>query len=148
MAKHDINHRFGFLVNEVGRLYGRRFDQLSRQKLGLSRAQCRLIAILARHEGIAPLTQTELAERLDLTTMGVASLCKRLELGGWVTRRVSSTDSRANEIILEPKAHAELRAAYAISDKVQVQALQGLSAQQRDALMDMLRHIHANLTAP
>ena len=148
MAKSDINNRFGFLVNEVGRLYGRRFDQLSRQQLGLSRAQCRLINILARHAGDTPLTQTELADRLDLTTMGVASLCKRLESGGWVTRRVSPTDSRANEIVLQPKALDELKAAHAISDKVQVQALQGLSAQQRSALMDMLHHIHNNLTAP
>lgn len=148
MTQSDINHRFGFLVSEVGRLYGRRFDKLSRQQLGLSRAQCRLINILARHDAEVPLTQTELADRLDLTTMGVASLCKRLESGGWVTRRVSPADSRANEIILQPKAFAELKGAYAISDKVQLQALRGLTAQQRTALLEMLHLIHENLTAP
>lgn len=148
MKKSDISHRFGFLVNEVGRLYGRRFDKLSRQQLGLSRAQCRLVNILALHQGPAPLTQTELADRLDLTTMGVASLCKRLESGGWVTRRVSLSDSRANEIILQDKAMAELKAAHAISDKVQLQALQGLTPAQRETLMDLLHQVHANLIAP
>ena len=148
MATGDINFRFGFLVNEVGRLYGRRFDKLSRQQLGLSRAQCRLINILARHQGDTPLSQTELADRLDLTTMGVASMCKRLESGGWVSRNTSATDGRANEIVLQPKALAELKAAHAISDKVQAQALQGLTPQQRSALMEMLRHIHGNLTVP
>jgi hypothetical protein len=42
MKKPDLSQRFGFLVNEVGRLYGRQFDQLSRTEVGLSRAQCRL----------------------------------------------------------------------------------------------------------
>ena len=148
MATTDINLRFGFLVNEVGRLYGKRFDQLSRQKLGLSRAQCRLINILARHTGDEPLRQAELAERLDLSTMAVASLCKRLEAGGWVTRKVSQSDSRANETLLQAKALQELQAAHAISDKVQAQAMKGLSAAQRNTLMDLLRQVHANLTAP
>ena len=50
MKKLDFSHRFGFVVNEVGRLYGRQFDQLSREELGLSRAQCRLIGQVAYNE--------------------------------------------------------------------------------------------------
>ena len=65
MKKQDYSNRFGFLVNEVGRLYGRHFDQLSRQQLGLSRAQCRLLGVLAMHQGERPLNQAELAGRLD-----------------------------------------------------------------------------------
>jgi len=146
MTQADLNHRFGFLVNEVGRLYGRRFDQLSRKKLGLSRAQCRLIHILAQHDGDEPLRQAEVAEQLDITTMGVASLCKRLEAGGWVARSVSPSDSRANALELLPKARVELEAAYAISDSVQAQALQGLTPQQRSTLMELLHRVHGNLT--
>ena len=146
MAGTDINHRFGFLVNEVGRLYGKRFDQLSRQNLGLSRAQCRLLNILARHDGAVPLKQFELAERLELSSMAVASLCKRLEAGGWVTRQASPDDCRANDIVLQPKAVAELQVAYGLSDTVQAQALQGLTEQQCGTLMALLQQVHANLT--
>jgi hypothetical protein len=39
MKKYDFSHRFGFLVNEVGRLYGRHVRPVSRERLGLSRAQ-------------------------------------------------------------------------------------------------------------
>lgn len=145
-TKININNRFGFLVSEVGRLYGRQFDQMSRQKLGLSRAQCRLIAFLALHTGDVPLRQTELADLMELTTMGVASLCKRLEAGGWVTRTSSPSDGRANEIVLQPKAYEELQAALAISNKVQAKALQGLTPEQCTTLMDLLRHVHGNLT--
>ena len=74
MKKIDLSQRFGFVVNEVGRLYGRQFDQLSREELGLSRAQCRLIGQVAYSEdGHAP-TQAEIAQNLDLTPMAVATL--------------------------------------------------------------------------
>jgi DNA-binding MarR family transcriptional regulator len=146
VSKRDFSHRFGFLVNEVGRLYGRRFDQLSRQQLGLSRAQCRLLGVLAQHEGERPLTQAELAERLDLTPMGVTSLCDRMEAGGWIRRQASPSDRRANEISLQRKAHEGLDAALGLGDEVQDQALSGLSATERGQLMSLLRKVHANLT--
>ena len=147
MKKRDFTHRLGFLVNEVGRLYSRRFDQLSRQKLGLSRAQCRLLGVIATHDGDRPLTQAELASRLDLTPMGVASLCDRMEAGGWIRRQASPNDRRANEISLRPQADKGLDAALEISDSVQARALAGMSAAERDQLVALLRKVHANLTS-
>ena len=147
MKKRDFIHRFGFLVNEVGRLYGRAFDQQARGKLGLSRAQCRLIGVLAAHGDESPLSQTELAERLDLTPMGVASLCDRMQASGWLRRRPSPTDRRINEIELEPAAHKALDAALAVGDRIQDEALAGLSAAERAQLMALLRKVHANLSA-
>lgn len=148
MKKQDYSNRFGFLVNEVGRLYGRHFDQLSRQQLGLSRAQCRLLGVLAMHQGERPMTQAELSGRLDLTAMGITSLCDRLEAGAWIKRQPSPTDRRAKEIVLEDKAKLELEAALAIGDVVQTQALTGLDAAQRKQLMSLLRKVHGNLTSP
>jgi DNA-binding MarR family transcriptional regulator len=145
MSKYDFSRRFGFLVNEVGRLYGRAFDQLARE-LGLSRAQVRLIGVLAAHQGDKPLTQAELAERLDVTTMGVTSLCDRMEAAGWLKRRPSSTDRRANEIELQPAAHQALERAMSLSDTVQARALSGLSATERSQLMALLRKVHSNLS--
>src|ERR1700712_3486712 len=104
MKRLDFSPRFGFVVNEGGRLYGRQFDQLSRENLGLSRAQCRLLSQVAQNGGDRPWTQSELAHQLDLTPMGVATLCDRMESAGWITRRPSSTDRRANSIELQPRA--------------------------------------------
>ena len=47
----DLERSFGFLVNDVARLFGRRFDHNGR-RLGLTRAQCRTLGYLARNEGI------------------------------------------------------------------------------------------------
>ena len=85
----EFSNRVGFIVNEVGRLYGRQFDQLSREELGLSRAQCRLIGQVKYRETGRPPTQAELAQHLDLTPMAVATLVDRMEAAGWITRRPS-----------------------------------------------------------
>jgi DNA-binding MarR family transcriptional regulator len=147
MKKHDFSHRFGFIVNEVGRLYGRQFDQLSRVELGLSRAQCRLIAQVAYNESDHPATQAELAQNLDLTPMAVATLVDRMEAAGWITRRPSETDRRANAIELQPRAEAALEKAVAVSDRVQESALAGFSAAERKQLVAMLQRVRANLHA-
>ncbi len=145
MKRHDFSHRFGFLVNEVGRLYGRQFDQLSRVELGLSRAQCRLLGQVASHQGEHAPTQAEIAHHLDLTPMAVATLVDRLEAAGWITRRPSATDRRANAIALQPRAEAAIDKAIAVSDRVQDEALAGFSAAERRQLVAMLQRVHANL---
>lgn len=145
MKKPDLSQRFGFVVNEVGRLYGRQFDQLSREELGLSRAQCRLIGQVAYSEaGHAP-TQAELAQNLDLTPMAIATLVDRMEAAGWIARKPSETDRRANTIALQPQAVAALDKAMAVSDRVQDAALAGFSAAERKQLVAMLQRVRANL---
>ena len=147
MQKLDLSQRFGFVVNEVGRLYGRQFDQLSREELGLSRAQCRLIGQVAFSEnGRAP-TQAELAQHLDLTPMAVATLVDRMEAAGWISRRPSATDRRANAIELQPRAEDALANAMEVGDRVQESALAGFDAAERQQLVAMLHRVRANLQA-
>jgi len=143
----EFANRFGFIVNEVGRLYGRQFDQLSREELGLSRAQCRLIGQVAWNESGQPPTQAEIALHLDLTPMAVATLVDRMEAAGWITRRPSQTDRRANAIELQPSAVAALDKAIAVGDRVQEGALAGFSAAERKQLVSMLQRVRANLQA-
>ncbi|OHX14432.1 MarR family winged helix-turn-helix transcriptional regulator [Chromobacterium sphagni] len=140
-----IAERFGFLVSDTGRLYGRVFDQRARQRLGLSLAQCRLLGVLAAHEGEKPLSQAELADLLDLTPMGVATLCDRMQAAGWLRRVPSTTDRRVNEIeLLEPAVEA-LKAAMALGDELQKQAQQGLSPEEDVQLRALLGKVHGNL---
>lgn len=143
--KKDLSQRFAFLVNDVARIYGRHFDKLAREQLGLSRAQCRLLGALSMRDG--PLSQTALADKLDLTPMAVGSLCDRMETAGWIRRQSSTTDRRVNEIHLEPKAQAALEAALAISDSIQLGVMTGMSATERKQLLALLNKAHVNLLA-
>src|SRR5436190_14663106 len=96
--KSALSARFGFLVNDVSRQYSQQFDRLARERLGLSQAQCRLLAVLAWHEGREPLSQAELAQKLGLTAMAVATMCDRLAAAGWVERRAHPEDRRVNHL--------------------------------------------------
>ncbi|WP_434628880.1 MarR family winged helix-turn-helix transcriptional regulator [Chromobacterium sp. CV08] len=143
--KLKLTERFGFLVSDTGRLYGRVFDQRARQQLGLSLAQCRLLGALAAHDGDTGLSQVELADRLDLTPMGVATLCDRMQAAGWLRRMPCPNDRRVNKIELLPPAYDALKSAMALGDELQRQAQQGLDDAEAEQLQALLRKVHANL---
>jgi len=145
--KSDHTQRFSFLVNHVARLHGAHFDRLARERLGLSLAQCRLIGALVRHEGATPLSQVELAQRLDMSAMGVATLCDRMETAGWIRREASTADRRVKWVYPEPRALAAFDDALAISDDVLAHGLANLSAAERKQLIALLRKAREGLLA-
>jgi len=141
----DFSHRFAFLVNEVAKLYGEQFDRAAREALGLSRAQCRLLASLSAHG--EPVSQAALAAEMGLSAMGVVSLVDRMEAAGWVERRPSASDRRVNEIHLLPRAEEALDAAIALSDELHARALASLTASERKTLVVLLRKAREGLIA-
>ena len=145
LMKRDFSDRFGFLVNDVAKLYGDEFDRAARERIGLSRAQCRLLGSLAMHG--EPVSQAALAGEMGLSAMGVASLVDRMEAAGWIERRPSATDRRVNEIHLLPRAERALDAALAVSDDLHARALASLSAAERKSLLALLRKARDGLLA-
>jgi DNA-binding MarR family transcriptional regulator len=140
-----LDRRFGFLVNEIGRLYSLQFDVLGRQQLGLSQAQCRVLAVLAAHEGPQALSQAELAAKLGLSAMAVAGMCDRMAAAGWIRREPRPNDRRANHLHLEPPARKALERALAIGDELSAQTLATLSASERTQLIALLGKARAGL---
>src|ERR1700692_1371610 len=96
----DLERSFGFLVNDVARLFGRRFDHNGR-RLGLTRAQSRTPAYLARNEGI---NQAGLADLLEIKPMTLVRQIDRMEEDGWIERRPDPADRRARRLVLTEKA--------------------------------------------
>lgn len=136
--KRDFSQRFGFLVNDVAKLYGEQFDRLARERIGLTRAQCRLLGALAMHGDEAPMSQVELAQRLDLSAMAVGGLCDRLEAAGWIHRQDSPSDRRVRRVHLAPSAEKALDAALSLSDGLQARALARLTPAERAQLVMLL----------
>src|SRR3954453_17787915 len=145
--KTALASRFGFLVNDVGRQYSQQFDRLARERLGLSQAQCRLLDALAWHEGMAPLSQAELAQKLGLTPMAVATMCDRLAAAGWIERRAHPEDRRINHLHIKPSARKALERAMAVGDELTTRALAGLSAAERTQLLSLLAKARQGLLA-
>ena len=136
--KRDFSRRFGFLVNDVAKLYGEQFDRLARERIGLTRAQCRLLGALAMRGDEAPMSQVELAQQLDLSAMAVGGLCDRLEAAGWIRREASPDDRRVRHVHLASSAKRALDAALSLSDGLQTRALALLSTSERAQLVALL----------
>src|SRR5579883_2438324 len=79
----NLDRSFGYLVHDVARLFGRRFDQRALRYVGLNRSQCRILGCLARDEGI---NQARLAELLEVKPMTLARSI------AWSNRAGSSAD--------------------------------------------------------
>ena len=78
MFREDLSRNFGFILNDVARLMRTRFDRRVKA-LGLTRSQWWVLAYLSREDGM---TQSQLAEELDLGKVAVGGLIDRLEKSG------------------------------------------------------------------
>jgi DNA-binding MarR family transcriptional regulator len=147
LMKPALTHRFGFLVNDVSRQYSQQFDRLARERLGVSQAQCRLLAVLAWHEGEEPLSQAELAQKMGLTAMAIATMCDRLAAAGWIERRAHPEDRRVNHLHIKPAARKALDKAMAIGEELSARCLAGLSAAERTQLLSLLARAREGILA-
>jgi DNA-binding MarR family transcriptional regulator len=134
----------GYLVHDVARLWGRRFDQRARA-FGLSRAQCKALAFLARNEGI---NQIGLAELLEVEPMSLVRLLDRMEEAGWIERHPDPSDRRARRLYLGDKAKPILETTFRLADEIRAEALAALSKSDQEKLIQMLRVVHASLSKP
>jgi MarR family transcriptional regulator, transcriptional regulator for hemolysin len=137
----DPNRSFGFLVHDVARLYGRRFDRNGR-RLGLTRAQCRTLGYLARNEGI---NQAGLADLLEIRPMTLVRQIDRMQEAGWIERRPDPTDRRARRLFLTDKARPVLGRIWDVSSETQDQVLASLSPDEAEQLIDLLRRVHGSM---
>ncbi|HKT95722.1 MAG TPA: MarR family transcriptional regulator [Paraburkholderia sp.] len=140
----DLEKRFGFLLVDVGRLYGKRYDELAKSSLELTRAQCRMIAYLAHYGNM---NQASLAERLEVAPISAGRLLERMEEGGWVVRTPNPEDRRELLVSLTPKAEGALNGARRVGDEVQAEALAGFTPDEAEQFSRMLQRVRANLGA-
>ena len=138
----DLDRSFGFLVNDVARLFGRRFSH-NGKRLGLTRAQCRTLGYLARNEGI---NQAGLADVLEIRPMTLVRQIDRMEEAGWIERRPDPTDRRARRLFLTAKARPILGRIWKVSTETRNEALARLSPEETELLIDLLRRVHATLS--
>jgi MarR family transcriptional regulator, transcriptional regulator for hemolysin len=137
----DLDRSFGFLVHDVARLYGRRFDRNGR-RLELTRAQCRTLGYLARNEGI---NQAGLADLLEIRPMTLVRQIDRMQEAGWIERRPDPTDRRARRLFLTDKARPILGRILDVASETQDQILAALSPDEAEQLIDLLRRVHGEL---
>ena len=141
MFREDLSRNFGFLLHDVARLMRTAYDRRIR-KLGLTRAQWWVLTHLYRSNGVS---QTELAETLEIEKPTLGRLLDRLEAKGWVRREHDASDRRVWRVHLTDEVEPALRTMRKIAAELRRDALTGISAAERERFVDTLLAIKDNL---
>jgi DNA-binding MarR family transcriptional regulator len=139
MLRENLERNFGFILHDVARLLRTTYDRRVRD-LGLTRSQWWVLTHLFRKDGI---TQSELAETLELEKPSLGRLLDRLETKGWVRRAVDTKDRRAKLVFLTDTAQAPMQVMREVAAGVREDALLGWSAADQDRFVDALLTIKA-----
>ena len=139
----DRLHDFGFLIRDVSRLSVLNFEREAKS-LKLTLRQCKVLISLQHNEGIS---QARLAELSEVDAMTLVRLLDWMERDGWVERRKDPADRRARRLFMKPAANPIIDEIWHIADRALAAAFMDLSAEQREQLMSLLEHVHANLIA-
>jgi MarR family transcriptional regulator for hemolysin len=133
----------GFLVADIARLLRRNIDRRL-QSLKLTQAQWRAIVHLSRSEGM---TQTALAESLEIQPITLTRLIDRMEAAGWVERRTHPLDRRAVQLFLTARSQPILEEMHARAADTLTDATRGVAPRAQRQLVVALEQIKQNLIA-
>ncbi len=136
------SENIGSMLAEISRLIRRTFDERVRS-IGVTRPQWQVLTVLRRHEGI---NQGGLAELLVVEPITLCRMVDRLQEAELVERRRDPADRRAWRLFLTPKSKALLKKLQPLGERLMEEALDGLSAAERDALSRSLDRIRQNLS--
>lgn len=134
---------FAYLMQDITRHLRTHFDRRA-TALELTRAQWRALKTIRCSEG---LSQTELADALDMEPIPVGRVIDRLQKTGYVERRADPGDRRRWCLYLTPKAHAVVAEMEVIARGLRDEALRGVTREDFETLLRVLAQLKQNLVA-
>jgi len=137
----DWELRLGFLINDVSRLRRSAFDRCLKP-LNVTRSQWWVLAYLSRQDGM---TQSQLAEELDLGKVAIGGLIDRLEKSDLVRRESDASDRRVNRVYLQPQSKQLVNKMRKVNHQFNEVILKGIAETQLEATTKTLVSIKRNL---
>ena len=131
----------GFLIHDVSRLRRSAFDRCLKP-LNVTRSQWWVLAYLSRKDGM---TQSQLAEELDLGKVAIGGLIDRLEKTGLVRREADTTDRRVNRVFLQPRSKRLIAKMRRVSHQMNAVILKGLNPDDLETVANALQVMKRNL---
>lgn len=142
MIKEDLSRNFGFILNDVARMMRNIFDRRVKA-LGLTRSQWWVLNHLFRNNGV---TQSELADMLEIEKATLGRLLDRMESKGWIRREEHTTDRRAKCVFLTDEVEPVVKSMRAAAADLRSDALGSFDDAERERFVDMLLSIKSNLS--
>ncbi|MDN5923389.1 MAG: MarR family transcriptional regulator [Xanthomonadales bacterium] len=134
---------FGYLLADATRKLRMHFDRRAAAH-HLTRSQWRALRALAWQEG---LSQTALADMIEMEPIPVGRVIDRLQQAGFVERRADPNDRRRWCLYLTAKAEAVNDDMELIANDMRKQCLHGIKPADTDVFLKVLNKIKANLDA-
>ncbi|WP_072577619.1 MarR family winged helix-turn-helix transcriptional regulator, partial [Suttonella ornithocola] len=103
-----------------------------------------LLTYLSRYEGVS---QTKLAEYMDLAPMTLTRQIDKLEQDGLLDRRQDPKDRRTNLIFLTEKSQPLMNHMHEIAVEAKEAALKNFSGEDRERLRDFLVRMRENMAS-
>jgi MarR family transcriptional regulator for hemolysin len=139
----DDRRTIGFLISDVARMMRAAFDRRV-QRIGLTRSQWLVLSLLYRRPGVS---QSELADMLEVERPTAGRMIDRLERKGWAVRRPDAADRRVKRLYLTTEAEGVQAEMGQIAAEMVDDALASLAPQERLALGGMLERVKGTLLA-
>ena len=118
------------------------FDKM-RERTGLGRSAHRMLMILSDTGG--DLSQTYLAEKLEISTAAVAVTLKKMETDGYILRKTNTADSRFNTIALTEKGAKIVELSKSRFNAIDEAIFEGFSVQEMAQFNVYMDRIQANI---
>jgi DNA-binding MarR family transcriptional regulator len=131
----------GVVISDVARLIRTAFDRRVRE-LGITRAQWLALTRLHRHPGVS---QSELADLMEVERASAGRMIDRMEANGWVERRALDGDRRVKRVYLTEEAERVHRRIWRVAEQTVDGALSDLSTAEAAQLMSLLGRVKATL---
>jgi MarR family transcriptional regulator, transcriptional regulator for hemolysin len=136
--------RIAFLVHDVSRMRRTLFDQVVRP-VGVTRSQWWVLANLSRPGRDGTITQSELAQILEVGKVSIGGLVDRLENSGLVTRISDPSDRRTKRIKITTKGHQTIGEMLKLSLAMNAKVLNGISQRKVTEAEEVLHRMKSNI---
>lgn len=137
----DADRNVTVVFTDVYLRLRRYFNQQTRE-FGLTSTQWHVLRCLSVNDGM---TQTEIAELLDMGKSPLGKKIDALEAAGWVTRQTDTKDRRAKRVYLTEKVNHYRERLIQVTDDCTAAVIHGIGEQDAARLIDMLLVMRANL---
>lgn len=131
----------GFLISDAARLQRTVFDRRVR-RLGFTRSQWLALRRLGRQPGVS---QSELAELMEVERATAGRIIDRLEENGWLERRPDQNDRRVNRIYMTERGQAVHDTIGPIAEAMVAEELSGLTGTEQKLLTDLMINVKRRL---
>ncbi len=108
---------------------------------GVYRSQHRLLMMLGENPDIS---QTMLAEKLEVSPAAVAVSLKKLEKSGYIARQCSEDDNRINRVVITEKGQDVIEKSINYFKEMDRTFFEGFSEEEKNQFENMLERITTN----